>query len=70
MRSFAFIASDSLLITIIPLPSPRTYPFADESKALHLPSGDKKFPFDRETVDIGFKIRFDPPTMARLILFS
>src|SRR6185437_2495177 len=57
-------AIESRLSTTTPHPSPRTYPFARASKALHLPSGESACDRENRRVSQGESIRLTPAAMA------
>src|SRR6267143_2932190 len=63
-RSPAFTASDSLLSTTMPQPSPRTYPSAEASKVLQRPSGATICAAARVTLGQVARIRLTPPARA------
>src|ERR1700753_2707156 len=64
MRSPAFKASDSLLSTTMPQPSPRTYPSAEASNVLQRPSGATICAAARVTLGQLASIRLTPPANA------
>jgi hypothetical protein len=64
------MASSMCLTTSMPIPSPRAYPFARESKAKHRLSGLRKPSALSEQKSSGSKMRFVPPTRAHLVLLD
>src|SRR5271169_4052676 len=57
-------ADERRFSTMIPAPSPRTYPFALESNALQRPSGAMAPALVKLIAMAGVRIRFTPPARA------